>query len=193
MFDLVVGLGNPGSGYATTRHNIGFMIVDALHNEYGVQGWKEKFNSEIAKITVEDKHFMLAKPMAYMNNSGDAVAAIMRFYKIAISRVLVIHDDLDLDFARIKFKVGGGSGGHNGIKSIDKICGNKYGRLRFGVSKPSYADASSHVLSGFSAEEVYILSQSVENIVRNIDFLLSGRSDSFMNLYVAKKFGVDLK
>lgn len=146
---LIVGLGNPGPTYASTRHNIGFMVIDELvRRTSATPVSKASFEGELFKF----KNHYLLKPMTFMNLSGRSVLAVKNFYKI--DDVLVIHDDLDLPFGALRFKVGGGHGGHNGLKSIDGTISKEYARVRMGISKPPHkGEVASYVLSPFSNEE----------------------------------------
>jgi peptidyl-tRNA hydrolase, PTH1 family len=146
---LVVGLGNPGSQYANTRHNIGFMVLDQLLNKNSATPLNgAPFEGELYKI---QNNFFL-KPQTFMNLSGRSVASVKRFYKI--DEVVVVHDDLDLPFGAIRFKRGGGNGGHNGLKSTDAAIGDAYIRVRMGIGRPQYkGEVISYVLSGFTQEE----------------------------------------
>ncbi|SDN23797.1 peptidyl-tRNA hydrolase, PTH1 family [Desulfonauticus submarinus] len=158
MIKLVVGLGNPGARYKDTRHNIGFQIVDRCLEEKGLNVEKENFSLGelffIRELDNKQKIFFL-KPFTYMNASGIAVSKIAFFYKILPSEILVIHDELDLPLGRLKFKAGGGTAGHNGIKSICRELGNRdFLRLRVGIGRPLYGeDIASFVLSPFYKEQ----------------------------------------
>ncbi len=162
---LVVGLGNPGSEYKNTRHNIGFMAVDVLFRRYNFSGWKKKYNAEISEGMIEGQKVMLLKPQTYMNLSGQAVQAVMAFYKIKPECIFVIHDEMDCALGKIKAKVGGGAGGHNGLKSIDSHCGQNYARLRFGIGRsPHQQNSADWVLGRFSLEDKEILEPLLEEI-----------------------------
>jgi len=147
---LIVGLGNPGSNYARSRHNVGFMVIDELLKMVpSRQIDNTRFKGQLFKA---DTLFFL-KPMTYMNLSGESVAAVTNYYNI--KKIVVVHDDLDLPFGSVKFKRGGGSGGHNGLKSIDNFVTNDYIRIRMGISKPTNKDETvAYVLSSFSKEEI---------------------------------------
>ncbi|HCU06974.1 MAG TPA: aminoacyl-tRNA hydrolase [Holosporales bacterium] len=166
---LLVGLGNPGNQYLLNRHNFGFMMMDALRQHYNFPDYKEKFSGVISQGKIDDKVCILLKPTTYMNLSGHSVHAAMHFYKIAIENVYVFHDDLDIEPFKIKFKKGGGSGGHNGLKSIDQQCGKEYWRIRLGIGHPGdkYL-VSPYVLSNFSEDEMkeipFVLNALVENV-----------------------------
>lgn len=164
---LVVGLGNPGAEYAATRHNVGFMAADELHRRYNFSPWRAKFDGLIAEGQIENEKVYLLKPQTYMNLSGNSVVKAAHFYKILPQNIVVIHDDMDLPTDKIKAKLGGGSGGHNGIKSIDTCITPNYNRIRLGVGHPSDKSGENvvnHVLSGFSKTDK-------ENVEHNIDMV----------------------
>lgn len=146
---LIVGLGNPGKEYQNNRHNIGFRVVDSLIQTLGaIKQSSKNFQGELYKSST----LLLLKPSTFMNLSGESVQSVLNFYKIA--DFLVIHDELDLPFGAVKFKFGGGNGGHNGLKSIDSLCGNAYYRIRYGIGKPAIkAQVINWVLQDFSALE----------------------------------------
>jgi len=146
---LIVGLGNPGPAYVQTRHNIGFMVIDELCRRHSVQNIsKSSFEGELFKM---GGHFLL-KPLTYMNLSGRSILAVKNFYKI--DEVIVIHDDLDLPFGALRFKSGGGHGGHNGLKSADAAISPNYIRVRMGIGKPEHkSQVADYVLHPFNAEE----------------------------------------
>jgi PTH1 family peptidyl-tRNA hydrolase len=149
---LVVGLGNPGSDYALTRHNIGFMAVDALA---GPERFTSKFHGESASRSIEGEKVILLKPMTFMNLSGKSVQAAMAFYKIPPEHIIVLHDELDLPLGKIRIKQGGGANGHNGLKDIDQMIGPNYWRIRLGIGHPGMKEqVHSHVLSRFTADEM---------------------------------------
>ncbi|MBQ8294789.1 MAG: aminoacyl-tRNA hydrolase [Alphaproteobacteria bacterium] len=131
---LVVGLGNPGAEYAHTRHNVGFMAVDHLVGIGAI--WKNEKNAQTTRADIGGRRIIFVKPQTYMNNSGVAVLALMTFYKIPIENLVVIHDDMDIPVGHCRTKIGGGSAGHNGIKSIDANVGREYTRIRIGIGHP---------------------------------------------------------
>ena len=153
---LIVGLGNPGAEYVKTRHNVGFMAVDALAGD--VVTWKSEKNALTARMDFDGRRVILAKPQTYMNNSGVAVLALMTFYKVPLENLIVIHDDMDIAVGNLREKVGGGSAGHNGIKSIDANVGRDYRRIRIGINHPRdfdlKIDAADWVLGRFTDEEL---------------------------------------
>ncbi|MDA7634587.1 aminoacyl-tRNA hydrolase [Alphaproteobacteria bacterium] len=147
---IVAGLGNPGSRYASHRHNVGFMMVDQLADHYGFSLWKDKFGGQLAEGRIGNSKTLLFKPQSYMNRSGLPVAELMKFYKESSDHLTVIHDEIDLAAGKIRVKMGGGHGGHNGLRDIDRHLGPNYWRLRVGVGRSRFnADVDQHVLSDF--------------------------------------------
>lgn len=148
---LVVGLGNPGADYRSTRHNIGFMAIDALA---GDATFSRKFQGEVAEVRLGGEKVLLLKPQTFMNHSGRSVTACLQFYKLKPEQVIVLHDELDLPLGKLRIKQGGGNNGHNGLKDIDAAIGEHYWRVRLGIGHPGDKDTvHGHVLSGFSAAE----------------------------------------
>lgn len=150
---LIVGLGNPGAEYAKTRHNVGFMVVDALGDDWKLE---KKLKSEVCEITIADHKALLIKPQSYMNNSGEAVQAIATFYKVDPSEIVVIYDDVDLEFGKLRVRHGGGSGGHNGIKSIIQHTNDTFIRFRVGIRNETVKNpipTDKFVLAQFTTEE----------------------------------------
>jgi PTH1 family peptidyl-tRNA hydrolase len=151
---VLVGLGNPGAQYALNRHNIGFMAVDVIADQHKASAFKIKTNTALAEVTLHGERVFLCKPQTFMNVSGRGVAPLLSFYKIPLDRVIVFHDELDLEPGRIKIKQGGSSGGHNGLGSLDQAIGKDYWRVRIGIGHPGHKDAvSGYVLSNFRKEE----------------------------------------
>ena len=146
---LVVGLGNPGKTYQHTRHNVGFMVVDRLAGAHSITVMGKRFFSLWGKGDIAGHKVILAKPQTFMNRSGQAVAALMAYYKLAVQDVLVIHDDLDVDFGRLKIVRGGGAGGHRGVRSIhDTLKEDRYVRVKVGIGRPRFSEAvEDYVLS----------------------------------------------
>lgn len=164
---LIAGLGNPGVKYQYTRHNIGFDILDSLASALGIKFESStKFNALVAKLP--SKEIYLIKPQTFMNLSGVAIAPMMNFYKI--TTLLVVHDDLDLPLGCIRFKKGGSSGGHNGLKSIDNTFGNDYYRLRFGISRSEKIPVIDYVLQKFTVEESDKLPPLIEHCIKSLEF-----------------------
>ncbi len=151
---IVVGLGNPGREYAATRHNLGFMVVDELARRFQAEGWRNRFKAEIAQVSDGLEKLVLVKPQTYMNLSGVAVREVLHWFKVAPQDTLVVVDDIDLPFQTIRMRARGGSGGHNGLKSIFAELGtDDIPRLRLGVGRGT-GNASRQVLSRFSASEL---------------------------------------
>lgn len=170
---LIVGLGNPGKLYQNTRHNIGFMILDKIAESYSKTFTNHsKFNGDLLSLKICNTPVLLIKPTTYMNLSGQTVSAIYNYYKCEeTANVIVIHDDIDLELGDIRFKNGGGSGGHNGLKSIDSHIGNNYWRIRCGVGRPEHHDVSDYVLSKFTTDENTTVEKVITNISKNIELI----------------------
>lgn len=180
---LIVGLGNPGSQYTFSRHNTGFLFLDKLSDKFNVSFQSKDFLS-ICKFELNGYVVFLLKPQTYMNLSGKAVSFIKSFYKIKDDDVIVFHDDLDLKFSRCKFKFAGSSGGHNGLKDIDKFISNQYWRFRFGIDRPTdNVNISSYVLSNFSASELEKISQTAEIVFDNFDLFLKKDQKKISSLF----------
>ena len=163
---LVIGLGNPGAEYARTRHNVGFMAVDFLSGEEAT--WKNEHFGQTYRTELDGHRIIFAKPQTYMNDSGRCVVSLMAFYKIPLENLVVIHDDMDLKLGDMREKIGGGSAGHNGIKSIDSAVGNEYRRIRIGISHPRDSglvmSPADWVLGRFSNDELQIICDSFPKI-----------------------------
>ncbi|MDQ1268242.1 MAG: peptidyl-tRNA hydrolase, family [Campylobacterota bacterium] len=181
---LIVGLGNPGPNYEHTRHNIGFMVIDELIRRQNAQKLSSSsFNGELFKFS---NHFLL-KPLTFMNLSGNAIAAVKKFYKI--DDVVVIHDDLDLPLGTLRFKKGGGDGGHNGLKSTDEKISKEYIRVRMGIGKPEHkGEVASYVLSNFSKVEQEHLNSWISFACEAIEYLLEHSLEDVSSKYTIKKF-----
>ncbi len=180
---LIVGLGNPGKQYVDTRHNIGFKVIDEIAKVYSCDFTKSKFSAQITSFSQKNKKIFLLKPETYMNNSGVSVRAALDFYKLIPKNVIVVHDDIDLDLGRIKIKIGGGSAGHNGIRSIDSHIGKEYLRVRVGVGRPDHKmDVSNFVLGNFVKDEMTKISALNLLIANNLDYLLADDLAKFTSL-----------
>lgn len=179
---LIAGLGNPGPRYAMQRHNIGFMAADAIARRQSFSGWSNKFKAEIADGQIGDQKVLLIKPQTFMNLSGDSVGQALRFYKLTASDLIVIYDELDLQPGKARIKTGGGSGGHNGIKSIDAHCGKDYRRLRLGIGHPGQKErVNPHVLGDFAKADHQWLDPLLDAIGDHCDLLVRGEESSFLN------------
>ena len=177
---LICGLGNPGKKYFKTRHNIGFVLIEKLISNYNFVNVKKDKKKELYKGYIGKKKCILIKPLTFMNLSGSVVLETLNFYKIKNSNLYVIHDDLDLKTAKIKIKIGGGNGGHNGLESIDNYIGKKYNRIRIGIDHPGNKDlVTSYVLSKFSKiEEILIYTKC--DIVNKYFKLIFSNSNLFL-------------
>ena len=187
---LIVGLGNPGSEYAGTRHNVGFLAADYLYEKFGFSPFRAKFDGLIAEGKIAGEKVFLLKPQTYMNLSGNSVVKAANFYKILPENIVVIHDDMDLQPGQLKVKTGGGAGGHNGLKSIDAAISPNYHRIRIGVGHPAGKGEAvvSHVLSRFSKADTEQIEQNISLIADTIDVLLKDGMAVYSN-----KIGMLLK
>ena len=183
---LLVGLGNPGSEYAGTRHNMGFQAVDAIVRRFSFADWKKDFKGEIARGEIDGEKVVLLKPHTFMNLSGEAVLAAVSFFKMKPADVIVLHDDLDLPVGKVKVKTGGSAAGHNGIKNIDSHIGPDYMRVRIGVAQDRGIDTVDYVLGKPAKEDQKILAAVMEKIAENIPLLIQGDENNFMNHVVNK-------
>ena len=153
---ILAGLGNPGTEYAAHRHNVGFMLVEQLAAQYGFSAWKSKFQGILAEGAISDTKTILFKPQNFMNDSGTPIRTILKFYKLPPSDLVVIHDDVDLASGKLRIKCGGGHGGHNGLRDIDKHIGTGYWRVRIGVGRSRHgADTYHHVLTNLMPKTNY--------------------------------------
>lgn len=175
---LIVGLGNPGQKYLMTRHNIGFLCINALARAYSSPPFKNNFKAQFTKIMIQGEPVLLCKPQTFMNLSGESVQLIVNFYNIELDNMLVIHDDIDTPFGRFKFQKNRGHGGNNGIKSIHKHLGtNEYARIKAGIDRPPNPkqDVANYVLQSFADDEQETLSDMLNNIVdATEEFVLNG-------------------
>ncbi|MFN7024616.1 MAG: aminoacyl-tRNA hydrolase [Pseudorhizobium sp.] len=179
---IIVGLGNPGSKYAGNRHNIGFMAADALQRRAGFSPWSKKFKAEISEGEIADQKVLLMKPQTFMNLSGEAVGEAMRFYKLDPENVIAIYDELDLAPGKARLKVGGGHGGHNGVKSLDAHCGKEYRRLRLGIGHPGAKElVHGHVLGDFAKANQEWLKPLLEALADNAQMLVRGEDSQLLN------------
>ena len=179
---FIVGLGNPGSKYAGHRHNIGFMAVDAIHDENGFGPWTKKHAAEISEGRLGGEKVLLVKPQTFMNDSGKSVGDALRFYKADPSQLVVLHDELDLPPGKVRIKTGGGNGGHNGLRSIDAHVGKDYRRIRLGIGHPGHKDrVTGHVLGDFAKADRDWLDPLLEAVARNADLIASGEDAVLTN------------
>lgn len=180
---LIVGLGNPGEKYARNRHNIGFLAVDAIHGRNSTFGpWRSRFHADVSEGLLDGEKVMLMKPQTYMNDSGRAVGDAARFYKLAPADVIVLYDELDLPPGKVRTKVGGGSGGHNGIRSIDAHLGKEYSRVRLGIGHPGHKDrVTAYVLGDFAKVDADWLDPLLDKIAAEAGLLAGGHHSEFCN------------
>ncbi len=178
---LIVGLGNPGTQYENTRHNVGFMTVDFLWETFSFAPFKAKFDGLIAEGNVAGEKVFLLKPQTFMNLSGNSVVKAANFYKILPQNIIVIHDDVDLVVGKVKAKTGGGNAGHNGLKSVDAAVTTNYHRIRIGVGSEEKSKMINHVLGSFSKQDRTIINQNIKMIADNIDVLIKSGMADFSN------------
>lgn len=178
---LFVGLGNPGKEYEKTRHNIGFMVVDAICQSYNFSTPKTKFQGIVSEGTIGGQKVITLKPTTYMNRSGQSVGELIKFYKIPLDKIIVFHDEIDLLPGKIRVKTGGGAGGHNGLKDLDAKIGKEYKRVRIGVGHPGDRDmVADYVLHNFAKDEQELVGRIVDSISANCPLLLKGDDSLFM-------------
>ena len=177
---LFVGLGNPTPNSENNRHNIGFKIIDAINSKFKLSKQKPKFKGLLTTGNINEKKVYAIKPLTFMNNSGICIRELIEYFKIEAENIIVFHDDLDIDFGKIKTKFGGSSAGHNGIESIDKFIGKDYSRVRIGIGKPNEKIAvSDYVLKDFDDDEKQQLETLKNNITENLAILIDRKLDLF--------------
>ena len=179
---LLVGLGNPGNQYAGNRHNIGFMALDAIARRHNAGPWKSKHSGLLSEATIDGQRVLLLKPQTFMNKSGDSVQQVAQFFKLDQSEITVLYDELDLPPGKVRVKIGGGNGGHNGLRSIDPQIGLNYKRVRLGIGHPGTKElVNHHVLGDFSKADAAWLEPLLDALAANIGLLLAGDDSGFMN------------
>ena len=177
---LFVGLGNPTPNSENNRHNIGFKVIDAINSKFKLSKQKPKFKGLLTTGNINEKKVYAIKPLTFMNNSGICIRELIEYFKIEAENIIVFHDDLDIDFGKIKTKFGGSSAGHNGIESIDKFIGKDYSRARIGIGKPNDKIAvSDYVLKDFDDDEKQQLETLKNNITENLAILIDKKLDLF--------------
>jgi len=177
---LLVGLGNPTPNSNNNRHNIGFKVVDAINQKFGLSKQKPKFKGLLTTGNVGDQKVYAIKPLTFMNNSGICIRELIEYFKIDAEDVIVFHDDLDVEFGKIKAKFGGSDAGHNGIASIDKFIGKDYSRVRIGIGKPKDSmEVADYVLQNFNDDETIGIDKITENITESISILVDKKLDLF--------------
>lgn len=181
---LIVGLGNPGREYENTRHNIGFQLLDRIADNKGLDFSKEKFNGKYVEYSVNGEKVILVKPMSYMNLSGSVVSRFASFYKIDVRDIMVIQDDLDMHFGRVKVVNNSSSGGHNGIRDIEKFLGSReYVRVKIGISNDKSKDTRDYVLGKFNKDEMDKLNEIYGNMLNIVDDFCNISLDLFKGKY----------
>ena len=181
---LFVGLGNPTPNSENNRHNVGFKIIDSINKKFGLSKQKPKFKGLLTTGNIGNKKIYAIKPLTFMNNSGICIRELIEYFKINAEDVIVFHDDLDIEFGKIKAKFGGSSAGHNGISSIDKFIGKDYSRVRIGIGHPKQKNkVNNHVLEDFKEDEEEKIKEIAENIVKLIPTLIVEKK---MDLFSSK-------
>ena len=177
---LFVGLGNPTPDSSNNRHNLGFKIIDSINQNFGLSKQKPKFKGLLTTGNIGEKKIYAIKPLTFMNNSGICIRELLEYFKINAADVIVFHDDLDIEFGKIKAKFGGSSAGHNGIASIDKFIGKEYSRVRIGIGKPeNKISVSDYVLNDFNEDERVHLDSITSNIIESLTILIDKKLDLF--------------
>ena len=177
---LFVGLGNPSPDNENNRHNIGFKIIDAINQKFSLSKQKPKFKGLLTTGNIGNKKVYAIKPLTFMNNSGICIRELIEYFKIESEDVIVFHDDLDIDFGKVKAKFGGSSAGHNGIESIDNFIGKDYSRVRIGIGKGNgKTNVTDHVLKDFNEEEKIELENISNNITDSLPILLDKKLELF--------------
>ncbi|MBR5239355.1 MAG: aminoacyl-tRNA hydrolase [Clostridia bacterium] len=191
---MIVGLGNPGKQYEFTRHNAGFLCLDYLAAKNNIKVNKIKFKSLVGEGNIGGEKVILLKPTTFMNLSGEAVVQAAGFYKVDVSDIIVVYDDISLPIGSLRIREKGSAGGHNGMKSIIYLLGkDNFPRIRLGVGSNGERDLADHVLGKFSKEEMNGFSASVEDAVEAISYMLKGDTQKAMNLYNKKGIGEGTK
>jgi PTH1 family peptidyl-tRNA hydrolase len=185
---IIAGLGNPGTKYDGTRHNIGFEVVDALARRFGAMGFQNNFHGEMDKIRIANETILLLKPLTYMNLSGKSVQAAATFFKVKPDNLLVVHDDLDLPPGRVRVKKGGGHGGHNGLRDISAKLGNNYGRIRMGIGRPQFKGAEAdYVLARYRGDEKSDVEAQIDLAIQAMEKVIGEDYEAAQMLFNQKK------
>ena len=177
---LLVGLGNPNPNNSNNRHNVGFLVIDAINQKFKLSKQKPKFKGLLTTGKIEEQKVFAIKPLTFMNNSGICIKEIIEYFKINVKDVFVFHDDMDIDVGKAKVKLGGGNAGHNGIDSIDKSIGKNYSRIRIGIGQPQKnSTGADHVLDNFSIDEKGSIEKMNKNITESLSILINKDLDLF--------------
>ncbi len=191
---LFVGLGNPTPDSENNRHNVGFKIIDTINKKFGLSKQKPKFKGLLTTGNIGNKKVYAIKPLTFMNSSGICIRELIEYFKIEAENVIVFHDDLDLEFGKIKAKFGGSSAGHNGIASIDKFIGKDYSRVRIGIGKPkNNIDIAEFVLQNFSEEESIEVEKISKDITDSISILVEKKLDLFSSTVNNKQWVLNVE
>ena len=177
---LLVGLGNPNPNNSTNRHNVGFLVIDAINQKFKLSKQKPKFKGLLTTGNIEEQKVFAIKPLTFMNSSGICIKELIEYYKIEVKDVFVFHDDMDIDIGKVKAKLGGSNAGHNGIDSIDKNIGKNYSRVRIGIGRPKKnSTGADHVLDNFTVDEKLNVEEMTKNISESLPVLISRDLDLF--------------
>ena len=177
---LFVGLGNPNPNNSNNRHNVGFLVIDAINQKFKLSKQKPKFKGLLTTGKIDEQKVFAIKPLTFMNSSGVCIKELIDYFKIDVKNVFVFHDDMDIDLGKVKVKFGGGNAGHNGIDSIDKNIGKSYSRVRIGIGRPkNNSTGADHDLDNFSKEEKMDVEEITKNITDSLSILISKDLDLF--------------
>ena len=177
---LLVGLGNPNPNNSNNRHNVGFLVIDAINVKFKLSKQKPKFKGLLTTGKINDQKVFAIKPLTFMNNSGVCIKELIEYFKIDVKDVFVFHDDMDIDIGKVKAKIGGSNAGHNGIDSIDKNIGKNYSRVRIGIGRPkNNSTGVDHVLDNFSGDEKQNVERVTNNIIESLSILINKDLDLF--------------
>jgi peptidyl-tRNA hydrolase, PTH1 family len=192
---ILVGLGNPGTEHQHDRHNIGFMAIDAIAKAHDITAFKSRFKGDVAEGRIAGERVALAKPMTYMNLSGECIGQLARYYKVTQNRIIVFHDELDLAPFKLRVKKGGGAAGHNGLKSLDAHLETpEYWRVRLGIGHPGDRDrVTGYVLGPFGKDEKPYVAQWMDVVAKNIPLMLQQKHEDFMTKMAADFAAPDQK
>ena len=180
---LLVGLGNPNLNSTNNRHNVGFLVIDAINEKFKLSKQKPKFKGLLTTGKINEQKVYAIKPLTFMNNSGICIKELIEYFKINVKDVFVFHDDMDLEIGKVKTKIGGSNAGHNGIDSLDKNIGKNYSRIRIGIGRPkNNSTGAEHVLDNFSSDE----KQNVEKVTKSIIESMSILIDKDLDLFSSK-------
>ena len=177
---LLVGLGNPSPNSSNNRHNVGFLIIDAINEKFKLSKQKPKFKGLLTTGKINEQKVFAIKPLTFMNSSGICIKELIEYFKINVKDVFVFHDDMDIDIGKVKVKFGGGNAGHNGINSIDQNIGKNYSRIRIGIGRPKKnSTGTDHVLDNFSNDEKGNVEIVTKNIIESLSILINKDLDLF--------------